>query len=179
MLKALARFGLAEKVLMELVAAAPENVAARNVLALAAVRRGDFAEGERQYEGSLRYQPRQHRVLVALGAIALHRGDVEEAERRFHDALDLAPTYVEAMSNLGFVAMVRGDATGAQGWYERAIAVDPSYPHVYRRLGKLEDSRKALDAFTRLEKETHDLEEMRRNLANSSATPPQPKSQRE
>ena len=131
------RWDSAEKMLMKLVAAAPENVAAHNVLALAAVRRGDFAEGERQYEGSLRYRPRQHRVLVALGAIALHRGDVEEAERRFHDALDLAPTYVEAMSNLGFVAMVRGDATGAQGWYERAIAVDPSYPHVYRRLADL------------------------------------------
>src|SRR5207244_4895127 len=36
------RWDSAEKVLMELVAAAPENVAARNVLALAAVRRGDF-----------------------------------------------------------------------------------------------------------------------------------------
>src|SRR5206468_6555862 len=55
-----------EGVLVKLIAAAPENVAARNVLALAAVWRGDFAEAERQYEGSLRYQPRQHRVLVAL-----------------------------------------------------------------------------------------------------------------
>jgi hypothetical protein len=44
----------------------------------------------------------------------------------------------------------------------------------------MEESRKALDSFTRLDKETNDIEEMRRrNLANRSANPQQPKSQRD
>jgi tetratricopeptide (TPR) repeat protein len=112
-------------------------VTARNVLALAAVRRGDYDEAERQYLASLERQPRQHRVVGALGTLALRRGDLDEAERRFHQALDLAPSYVEAMSNLGWIEATRGNEAGAENWYEKAIALDPSYPHVYRRLADL------------------------------------------
>jgi Tfp pilus assembly protein PilF len=127
----------ARDLLEKLLAEAPENVTARNVLALAAVRRGDLDEAERQYLASLAHQPAQHRVLGALGTIALRRDDLDTAERRYREALALAPTFVEAMSNLGFVAAVRGDGAGAQAWYERAIALDPSYPHVHRRLADL------------------------------------------
>jgi choline-sulfatase len=126
-----------QALLGEVLAVAPENVTARNVLALAAVRRGDYDEAERQYLASLERQPRQHRVQGALGTLALRRGDLDGAERRFHQALDLAPSYVEAMSNLGWIEATRGNEAGAQDWYERAIALDPSYPHVYRRLADL------------------------------------------
>ena len=127
----------ARTVLEGVLAEAPANVTARNVLALAAVRRGDLDEAERQYLASLARQPGQHRVVGALGAIALRRNDLDAAERRFHDALALAPNYVEAMSNLGFIEAVRGNGAGAQAWYERAIALDPTYPHVHRRLADL------------------------------------------
>ncbi len=127
----------ARALLDEVLATSPENVTARNVLALAAVRRGDLDEAEHQYLESLARQPAQHRVMGALGAIALRRDDLDTAERRFHDALAIAPTFVEAMSNLGFIEAVRGDAAGAQSWYERAIALDPTYPHVHRRLADL------------------------------------------
>ncbi len=127
----------ARALLEEVLAAAPGNVTARNVLALAAVRRGDLDEAERQYLASLARQPGQHRVVGALGTIALRRDDLEAAERRFRDALALAPSFVEAMSNLGFIAAVRRDGAGAQAWYERAIALDPTYPHVHRRLADL------------------------------------------
>jgi Tfp pilus assembly protein PilF len=128
--------------LEDMLQTAPENVTARNVLAFTAVRGGDLYEAERQYLESLAHQPRQHRVLGALGAIALRRDDLAEAERRFREALDLAPTYVEAMGNLGFVAAVRGDDAGAEAWYERALAADPTYPHVHRRLADLYYDRK-------------------------------------
>ena len=144
----------AETLLSETIAIAPENVTARNLLALAAVRRGDYDAAERQYFTSLAAQPRQHRVLGAIGGLALRHGDLEEAERRFHEALDLAPSYVEAMSNLGFIDAARGDGAGAQVWYERAIAADPTYPHVYRRLADLfydrRDYEHALDYYRRV-----------------------------
>ncbi len=127
----------ARALLEEVLAAAPGNVTAHNVLALAAVRRGDLAEAERQYLVSLAMQPKQHRVVGALGTIALRRNDLAGARRRFEEALALAPTYVEAMGNLGFIAAVEGDEAGARGWYERALALDPSYPHVHRRLADL------------------------------------------
>src|SRR5262249_27116208 len=132
----------AEALLAPVVATMPQNVTARNILALAAIRRGDLDEAERQYRASLAYQPRQQRVYGALGALALRRGQLDEAERLLHEALELAPNFVEAMSNLGFLAAMRGDEQGAQQWYEHAIAVDPTYPHVYRRLADLFYDRK-------------------------------------
>ncbi len=42
----------------------------------------------------------------------------------------------------------------------------------------MDESRKALDSFTRLDKETNDIEEMRRSLRTRSAAPAQPPSQR-
>src|SRR5262249_60687949 len=54
-----------KELLAEVLALAPENVTARNVLALAAVRHGDYDEAERQYQASLAKQPNQHRVYGA------------------------------------------------------------------------------------------------------------------
>jgi len=42
----------------------------------------------------------------------------------------------------------------------------------------MNESRKALDSFTRLDKETNDIEEMRRSLRTRSTAPAQPPSQR-
>jgi Tfp pilus assembly protein PilF len=143
----------ARALLEQVLAASPANVTARNVLALAAVRRGDLQEAERQYLASLAKHPGQHRVLGALGTIALRRDDLATAERRFQEALAQAPTYVEAMGNLGFIAAVRGDEAGARSWYERALVVDPTYPHVHRRLADLFYDRReygrALDNYRR------------------------------
>ena len=62
----------------------------------------------------------------------------------------------------------------------RAIALNPrasSYYYVlaglYRRLGEMEDSRKALESFTRLDRESNELEKMRRSAAKPrSQLPP-------
>lgn len=150
----LAQWERAEALLGEVLAAAPNNVTARNVLALSAVRRGDYAAAERIYQASLGRDARQHRVLGALGALALRRNDLDLATTRFQEALVLAPTYVEAMSNLGFIAASRDDDAGAEAWYRKAIALDPTYPHVHRRLGDLfydrHDWTRALEYYRRV-----------------------------
>lgn len=138
----LERWEQARRLLDTVLAKAPHNVSARNILALVEVRTGDVDGAEREYRLSLQQQPNQHRVLGALGAIALKRGDLDAAQRRFEEALAIAPGFVEAMGNLGFVAAVRGDDTTAEQWYERALAIDPSYPHVHRRLADLFYDRK-------------------------------------
>jgi arylsulfatase A-like enzyme/Tfp pilus assembly protein PilF len=150
----LGEWNRARTLLDEVLAVAPENVTARNILALGAVRRGDLDAAERQYLASLARQPRQHRVVGALGSIELRRGHLDAADRRFREALELAPTYVEAMSNLGWVEAARGNEAGAEAWYERAIAADPTYPHVYRRLADLyydrRDWSRALEYYRRV-----------------------------
>jgi len=150
----LERLDVAAARLGDVLAAAPENVTARNLLAFVALKRGDLDEAKRQYTASLERQPRQHRVHDALGMVALRAGDTDEAARRFERALELAPSDVEAMSNLGFLEAMRGNDAGAQSWYERAIAVDPIYPHVHRRLADLfydrEDYARALEYYRRV-----------------------------
>jgi choline-sulfatase len=138
----LERWDRTRRVIDSVLAQAPENVTARNLLALVEIRTGDLEAAEREYLASLALQPRQHRVVGALGAIALQRGDLDGAQRRFEEALALAPGFVEAMSNLGFVAAVRGDDAGAEEWYRRALEIDPSFPHVHRRLADLFYDRK-------------------------------------
>ena len=68
----------------------------------------------------------------------------------------------------------------------QAISFNPrasSYYYVlsglYRRLGKMKESRKALDVFTRLDKESNDLEKMRRSGDQSCGSPPRPGGERE
>ena len=43
--------------------------------------------------------------------------------------------------------------------------------NLYRRLGKAEESRKALDSFKRLEREANELEKMRREHRKNGAAP--------
>jgi choline-sulfatase len=148
------RLDQAQALLGNLIAAAPENVTARNLLAYVAVKRGDLDQAEREYVSSLEQQPRQNRIHGALGVLAMRRGDLDEATRRFHQALELAPSDVDAMGNLGFIDAVRGNDAGAQAWYERAIAIDPIYPHVHRRLADLfydrKDYARALEYYRRV-----------------------------
>jgi hypothetical protein len=53
---------------------------------------------------------------------------------------------------------------------------------IYRRLGKMKESQEALEVFTRLDKESNELEKMRRSVDHPKAdhpTPAQPGGRRE
>jgi tetratricopeptide (TPR) repeat protein len=71
-----------------------------------------------------------------------------------------------------------GDLEGAVSALNTAIRINPrssAYYYVlatvYRKLGKNEDSRKALDMFTRLDRESNELDKMRRSHSTSAQTP--------
>ncbi|PYU62630.1 MAG: hypothetical protein DMG55_03310 [Acidobacteria bacterium] len=123
---------------------------------------------------------------VNLSAFYNRKGDSEKALSYARAAQELDPKSDGAWFQQAKAMEAQGRLTDAVDALNRAISLNArasSYYYVlaqvYRRLGKVEDSRKALDSFTRLERETSDVEEMRRNLANRSGNPPQPKSQRD
>lgn len=74
-----------------------------------------------------------------------------------------------------------GDLQGAVAALNTAISINPraaAYYYVlagvYRKLGMKEDSKKALDMFSRLDRESNALDKMRRSHSNSAQTAPSP-----
>ncbi len=96
-------------------------------------------------------------------------------------ALELDPKSDRAWFQKGKADEGLGNLNDAIDSVNRAISFNPrasSYYYVlaglYRRVGQMEDSRKALDSFTRLDKETNELEKMRRSANRPGGSPPHP-----
>jgi arylsulfatase A-like enzyme/Tfp pilus assembly protein PilF len=143
----------AERLLREVLAATPANVTARNILALAAARRGDREAAVREYRASLAVAPRQHRVRVMLGTLLLERDDLDAAEAEYRAALAITPRFAEALAGVGFVEAARGREAAAEAWYAQALA-GAGAPHVYRRIAdryyQREDFARALVYYEKL-----------------------------
>ncbi len=90
------------------------------------------------------------------------------------------------MYQKGRAAERQGNLDAAVNALNDAIAVNPraaSYYYVlagvYRRLGWIDESRKALEVFRKLEQESQELDKKRRNAGGAAAPPKPPGSTRE
>jgi tetratricopeptide (TPR) repeat protein len=124
-------------------------------------------------------------AYVNLSAFYNRKSDPDKALEYAGTALRLNPKSDGAWFQQAKARESQGRLDDAVDALNRSISANPrasAYYYVlariYRRLGKTEESRKALDSFTRLDKESNDIEEMRRSLRNGSAAPVQPPSQR-
>jgi tetratricopeptide (TPR) repeat protein len=113
---------------------------------------------------------------VNLSAFYNRTGNPGKALEYARRALELDPKSDGAWFQKGRADEREGRLDEAVDSVNRAISFSPrssSYYYVlaglYRRLGKMEESRKALESFTRLERETNELDKKRRT--GSRATP--------
>ncbi|HEU0038304.1 MAG TPA: tetratricopeptide repeat protein, partial [Verrucomicrobiae bacterium] len=125
-------------------------------------------------------------ALVNLSAYYNRTSEPAKALEHANKALELDPKSDRAWFQKGKADEGEGRLADAVDAVNRAISFNSrasSYYYVlaglYRRLGKTEESRKALDSFTRLDKETNELEKMRRSKANPVTVPPRPGSEHE
>ena len=116
---------------------------------------------------------------VNLSAYYNRKAEPQKALEYANKALELNPKSDRAWFQKGKADEGAGQLDEAVDSVNRAISFNPrasSYYYVlaglYRRLGKMDDSRRALESFTRLDKETNDLEKMRRSA--NRGTPPKP-----
>jgi tetratricopeptide (TPR) repeat protein len=121
---------------------------------------------------------------VNLSAYYNRKADYEKALQYAEEALRLDPKSDGAWFQVAKARESQDRLSDAVEALKQSISANPrmsAYYYVlariYRRLGKQEESRKALDSFMRLDKETNDMEEMRRSLRTRSAPAAQPQSQ--
>ncbi|MDZ4858756.1 MAG: sulfatase-like hydrolase/transferase [Candidatus Hydrogenedentes bacterium] len=126
-----AEYALSEKLLRELLDAAPGHVTARNVLGLVLMRQVRLDDAEHEYNASLKTDPAQARVHHMLGVIAVRGSDFEQAKRHCERALSNSPHLVESMVILGFVALQQNKQDEAETWYKRALEADPAMPRAH------------------------------------------------
>ena len=161
----------------------PEYLEALDGLGLALESLGDDAGALARYEKAVAIndQRQGHFVsaLVNLSAYYNRTGDSQKALDYARRALELDPKADRALFQKGRALERDGKLAEAVAALNEAIALNPrssSYyyvlSNVYRRLGWTDESRKALDVFTKLERETSDLERKRRSAGDAMAPKP-------
>jgi tetratricopeptide (TPR) repeat protein len=118
---------------------------------------------------------------VNLSAYYNRAGDPETAMAFARAALDLDPKSDRAWFQKAKADELQGRLAEAVAALSEAISLNPksgSYHYVqaglYRRLGKTEESQKALESFRRLEQESSELEKTRRRESRKSAAAARP-----
>jgi tetratricopeptide (TPR) repeat protein len=107
---------------------------------------------------------------VNLSALYNRTGDRQAAMTYARKALEVNDKSDRALFQVAKAYEYAGDLNAAVESLSRAIAINPrasSYFYVlatvYRKLGKAEESRQAMASFTRLERETNELDQRRRD----------------
>jgi len=163
----------------------PSYVESLDGLGFAQEALGDEAGAVASYEKAIAINEARRGAFVSahvnLSALYNRKGDSEKALAYARAARERNPKSDGAWFQQAKAMESQGRLVDAVDALNRAISLNPRastyyyvLAQVYRRLGKVEDSRKALDSFTRLKMETGKVEEMRQNLGNSSSNPLQP-----
>jgi tetratricopeptide (TPR) repeat protein len=163
----------------------PTYVQAVDALGFALEALGDDAGAVEKYRKAVELNEAQGgrftSAHVNLSAYYNRAGDPETAIRYARAALALDPRSDRAWFQKAKADELQGRLSEAVDALAQAISLNPrsaSYHYVqaglYRRLGKAEESQKALEAFRRLEQESSELEKVRRRESRKSAAAARP-----
>jgi tetratricopeptide (TPR) repeat protein len=161
----------------------PSYIEALDAMGLAQEALSDDAGAVASYQKAIALNNSRHGTFAApeinLSAYYNRTGDSAKAMEYAGKALQLDPNSDKAWFQRARAEEHQGALQSAADSLNRAISFNSrssTYYYVlagvYRKLGKTEDSRKALESFTRLDRENGDLEKMRRTVAQPGVTPP-------
>ncbi len=168
----------------------PSYVEALDALGLTQEALGDNAGAVASYEKAIALnQARNGKFASAhvnLSAYYNRTGDAEKGLTYARQAIELDPKSDRAWFQKAKAEESQGRLNDAVDSLAQAISFNTrasSYYYVLsgvlRRLGKMKESKEALEVFSRLDKESNDLEKMRRSGANPPASLPKSGAQRE
>lgn len=126
----------AAKLLDEVLAAAPDQPDALQLMGMLARARGAHEEAVGLFRRSLAANPRQPHVLSNLGNALLDLGNNAEAATAYREALRLDPAFADARSNLGLAMLADADARGACAWLKEVVRAAPKDGKAWALLGR-------------------------------------------
>ena len=160
----------------------PDYIEAIDSLGFAQEALGDDAGALQTYTKAIALNEQRHGKFVSahvnLSAYYNRTGDPAKALDYAQKALELDPKSDSAWFQKARAEERQGQLQAAADSLNHAISLNSrssSYFYVlsgiYRRLGNVEESKKALESFTRLDQENNELEKMRRNVSRSRGAP--------
>lgn len=119
------------------VQAAPQDVEARHLYALALLRNGDAAAALIEADAAATLAPQAPTVQLTRGRAALASGDTARARAAFEQARALDPNLAGAHAGLASLALGAGDLAAAESGYRTALRADGDDPHALLGLGQV------------------------------------------
>jgi tetratricopeptide (TPR) repeat protein len=105
--------------------------------ALAALRRGDFAEAERVLVAEVKARPEDPGVLTLLGVALDGQKKFQEADSIHRRAAANAPNSPDVWNNYANHLLALGDDEGAYKLYLQEVALDQTHPNAFIQLAQL------------------------------------------
>lgn len=97
----------------EVLAKRSGDIVARRGLATALISMGQPALAEQQLEAALQSDPKDYRVMNAMGVALDMQGRHEEAQAKYREGIALAPDYLPLRTNMGLSLAITDQATEA------------------------------------------------------------------
>jgi len=104
-------------------------------------KKGLWHKARLEYEISLKLEPDDRQVLVALGETFLAEGKPAEARGVFERAVAIHNNDAAVCLGLGRAYLAEGDSSTAEREFARALSLDPQNPEVHYLMGKLRQER--------------------------------------
>jgi len=153
----------------------PNYMEAHDGLGFAREALGDDAGAVESYKRAIEMNEARRAGFVSpyvnMSALSNRTGDHSAALDYARKALAINPRSDRALFQLAKAQEYEGDIAGAADSLNRAISINPrvsSYFYVlataYRKLNKAEESRAAMESFSKLERESNELEQKRREF---------------
>jgi tetratricopeptide (TPR) repeat protein len=127
----------------------PENLLARNSLAICHAHLGRTSRAQQEFQSLLNRDPDNLMALYNLGCLSLKLDDLRTAEAYFQRCLHLEPQQHFCLLRLGRIRERLGDEAGARNCYHRANHTPQGPRYAYKHLARLDyrqgDRRSARD----------------------------------
>lgn len=129
----------AQKRVLGVLAALPDDVDALNVLSVTELLLGKPESAEAHLEQALRKSPTHLRSSVALAQVRLARKDVAGAEQVLIQAAAQAPKSPEPRVYLGGFYLAQGKTAEAEQQFRQALVIDPKHGAALINLGAMQE----------------------------------------